>query len=271
LQSNQAKQTEQASPAEDVPGREGGPQEFQISDAKGSAKSAHGVKPSVIKGTQTEAALKFFVVDLDKGPIPGIVVVLSAPGADKLYAPETDVEGYAEILVPIGRTYELTYLSLGRRDVAARLTVSDKPKQNLRLTMRYKRIDPPPPEHPSAAPASDAEPRFVLDGVLFDSASAQIRPESYARLDSVVEYMAHKPNARIEIAGHTDNAGNAKANKALSQKRAEACRDYLTRKGIAPGRIEAIGYGDERPIAGNDTPAGREQNRRIEAKELVSD
>ena len=233
-------------------------QEFAIQESN-TAKVAHGVKPSQIKGTETEAALKFFVVDKDKGPIAGIVISLTAPDGAKLYAPETDAEGYTEVLVPIGRAYELVYLSLGRKNVAARVTVTDKPKQNIKLTMRYKRIDPP---------VANDEPRFVLDGVYFDTGSAKIRPESLARLDSVVEYMAHKKSARIEISGHTDNAGNAKTNKALSQKRADACRDYLAEKGIERARITTMGYGDQRPIASNDTPEGREQNRRIEATEL---
>jgi len=88
------------------------------------------------------------------------------------------------------------------------------------------------------------------------------------RLDRVVEYMTHKPSARIRIAGHTDNVGNARANQRLSKKRAEAVRDYLVSQGIDGGRIEAVGYGDERPIAPNDTEEGRQKNRRIEAIEL---
>ena len=80
--------------------------------------------------------------------------------------------------------------------------------------------------------------------------------------------MTHKPQSRIEIAGHTDNVGNPKRNKALSQERADACREYLMANGIDGTRIKAVGYGDERPIAPNDTEDGRQQNRRIEAHEL---
>ena len=62
--------------------------------------------------------------------------------------------------------------------------------------------------------------------------------------------------------------GNKKANKTLSNKRAKACREYIISKGVDASRIEAVGYGDERPIAPNDTEDGRQQNRRIEATEL---
>jgi outer membrane protein OmpA-like peptidoglycan-associated protein len=218
---------------------------------------------SKIKPTRTEAALKFTVIDKDKGPIEGIIVALTASDGKKYYTEETSADGYAELLVPIGQSYELVYLGLGRRDMAAKVTVTNEPNQNLRLTLRYKRYEPPAS---AATPAS--EPRFVLEGVTFDSGKTTIREDSYARLDSVVEYMTHKKSAQIEISGHTDNAGNPKANKLLSEKRAQACRDYLTSKGIDASRIRAVGYGDERPIAPNDTEDGRKQNRRIEATEL---
>ena len=84
----------------------------------------------------------------------------------------------------------------------------------------------------------------------------------------MVEYLTHKTSAKVEISGHTDNVGNKKKNKALSTKRAEACRDYLVSKGIDSGRIEAVGYGDERPIESNATPEGQQKNRRIEATEF---
>jgi outer membrane protein OmpA-like peptidoglycan-associated protein len=81
--------------------------------------------------------------------------------------------------------------------------------------------------------------------------------------------MNHKKEARIEISGHTDNVGNPLANKTLSQKRAEACRNYIVSKGIDKGRLDAVGEGDTRPVAPNDSDEGRQRNRRIEARELM--
>jgi outer membrane protein OmpA-like peptidoglycan-associated protein len=230
--------------------------EFVIRDSEG-VPPEQSKRPSKIKPTETEAALKFFVVDKDKGPIKGIVISLTAADGKKYYTEETAADGYAELLVPVGQKYDIVYLSLGRRDVAAKVTVTREPRQNLRLTLRYQRIDPPPGE----------QERFVLDGIYFDTGKAVLRPESFPRLDSIVEFMMYKKSARIEISGHTDNVGSPKTNKALSQKRANACRDYLTAKGIDGSRIVAIGYGAERPIAPNDTEDGRQKNRRIEANE----
>jgi outer membrane protein OmpA-like peptidoglycan-associated protein len=239
---------------------EGDLRAFEIRESD-TAAEARGVNPSKIKPTKTEAALRLFVIDKDKGPIQGIVIALTAPSGSKYYTEETDAEGYAEALVPVGQTYTLSYLTLGRRDVSAKVTVSDKPNQNLKLTLRYQRED-----YSGGGPAADR--RFVLKGVQFETNKATLTPESFARLDTVVEYMTHKRSARLEISGHTDNVGKPASNKALSQKRANACRDYLVSKGIDPARIEAVGYGADRPIASNDTEEGRAQNRRIEATEL---
>jgi len=189
-----------------------GGQSFELHEST-TAKSAHGVHPSKIAATKTEAAMKFVVIDQDKGPVKGVVVVLTSPSGEKYYTDETDAEGYGEVLAPVGQKYELTYLSLGRKDVAASVTVTKEPKQTVKLTLRYKARPAPPP--------------FVLKGVTFDTGKATIRPESYPQLDIVVEFMTHKKSARLEVSGHTDNQGNPKTNKALSEKRALAVRSYL--------------------------------------------
>jgi outer membrane protein OmpA-like peptidoglycan-associated protein len=219
-----------------------------------AAKDSHGAKASKIEPTKTEAAMRFFVVEKDKGPVKGVVVCLTSPTGTKYFTDETDADGYGEVLVPVGQKYDITYLSLGRRDIAATVTVTGEPKQNVKLTLRFKRLPPPPP--------------FVLTGVVFDTAKATIRPESFVLLDVVAEFMQHRKSARVEISGHTDNVGNAKANQVLSAKRAQACRAYLISKGIDGDRITAVGYGDTRPIGPNDSDEARQKNRRIQVVEL---
>ena len=238
--------------------------EFVLQGAGGAAKAARGAKESKIQATKTEAAMKFFVVDKDKGPVRGVVISLAAPDGKKYYAEETDADGYAEVLVPVGQKYDLVYLSLAQRNIATNVTVTDEPNQSIRLTLRYKAPPAPPPLMVQAPPAQ----RFILMGVEFDTAKATLRHGSTERLDYVVDFMTHKPSARLEISGHTDNVGNKKDNKKLSQQRADAVRDYLVSKGIDASRVQTVGYGDERPIASNATPEGRQQNRRIEAAEL---
>lgn len=261
--------SDQAAPSE----AELGPSnEFALHESDKPAEGAGATTASTIKGNKTEAALKFVVIDKDKGPIRGIVIALTAPDGAKFYTEETNSEGYAEVLVPIGKNYELVYLALGRKDIAASVPVSDQPNQNIKLTLRYKRYTPPPRKPVTVAAEGPAEPAppagFILDAVTFDSGKATVRDASFPQLDGVAEYLVHKKSARIEISGHTDNVGNAKVNKTLSQKRAQSCKEYLVSKGVEEGRIEAVGYGDERPIAPNDSEDGRQKNRRIEAIEL---
>lgn len=252
--------TTPAAPEAEAPGKNRfALQATESGDARGSQPPA-----SKLRGSKTEAALKFVVIDKDKGPVPGVVVALTAPDGTKHYTEETDAQGFAEVLVPIGQRYALTYLSLGRQDIAASVDVNRDPNQNIKLTLRYKRYVPPPP----AVGVPPSESRFILSGITFDTGKPTIRPESFPRLDSVVEYMSRKKSARIEISGHTDNVGNAKANQKLSEKRAEACRAYLISKGIDGSRIQAVGHGDQHPVASNATEEGRQQNRRIEAIEL---
>jgi OOP family OmpA-OmpF porin len=104
---------------------------------------------------------------------------------------------------------------------------------------------------------------LVLRGVTFKTNSAVITPTSKLVLDSAVAYLKVRPNAAAEVRGHTDSVGNDEANMRLSKARAEAVRDYLIANGIDAGRLTANGYGETEHIAPNDTPAGREQNRRV--------
>lgn len=241
--------------------------EFKKDDS-GAAKEAYAAHASKIKPTATEAAVRLLVVDKDKGPIAGVVSVFTSPTGAKYYAEETDAAGYTEVLLPVGKDYEITYLSLGRKDIAAKVNVPNQPELTLKLTLRYKRIEPPAQPRSAGARTPAGSPRFVLSGVEFETGKATLLKDSLAKLESVIEYMTHRPSVRIEISGHTDNVGNPKANQILSTKRAEAVRKYLGTKGIAAKRIDAVGYGDTLPIEPNDTEEGRAKNRRIEATEL---
>ena len=109
----------------------------------------------------------------------------------------------------------------------------------------------------------------VLNGVQFNTASATLTDSAKRVLDGVVETLRSQRASLIEIAGHTDSRGDAQANLALSQKRAESVRDYLIERGITASRLTARGYGEYEPIASNDTAAGREENRRVEFRVIA--
>jgi len=105
---------------------------------------------------------------------------------------------------------------------------------------------------------------IVLDGVVFETGRAVLSPESESILRKALNTLQYYPDMKVAIHGHTDNAGGAKTNMRLSQARADAVKAYLVDRGIASERIVTKGFGPYQPIAPNDTPEGRRQNRRIE-------
>jgi outer membrane protein OmpA-like peptidoglycan-associated protein len=105
---------------------------------------------------------------------------------------------------------------------------------------------------------------LVLQGVTFASGRSVLTEDSYATLDEVAASLLAHPEIRIEIAGHTDATGSQEVNTRLSLARARAVMMHLARRGVSPERMEARGYGPDRPIATNGTPEGRARNRRVE-------
>ncbi|HKC48107.1 MAG TPA: thrombospondin type 3 repeat-containing protein [Gemmatimonadales bacterium] len=113
-----------------------------------------------------------------------------------------------------------------------------------------------------------ARPTLILRGVNFETGRSVLTAESFAVLDQVAGSLVANPEIQIEIAGYTDNTGSALINRRLSNARAFAVRAYLARKGVAPSRMTARGYGPASPVATNATTAGRAQNRRVELHKL---
>lgn len=101
-------------------------------------------------------------------------------------------------------------------------------------------------------------------GVRFATGTSKLAGNSFAILRRVAKVLGKYPTVNVEIGGHTDNRGDEDANQALSQARAEAVVDYLALQGIERSRLRPVGYGPFNPIASNDTPSGRLQNRRVE-------
>jgi outer membrane protein OmpA-like peptidoglycan-associated protein len=106
----------------------------------------------------------------------------------------------------------------------------------------------------------------VLKNIFFDTDKYDLKKESYAELNKLVELLKNNPKLKIEISGHTDNQGSKTHNQELSQNRAKAVYDYLAANGIATTRLTYKGYGDTQPIDTNDTDQGRANNRRTEFK-----
>jgi outer membrane protein OmpA-like peptidoglycan-associated protein len=119
-------------------------------------------------------------------------------------------------------------------------------------------------EEQGCMPAAVKKFSGVIKGVNFETGSATIKLGSYKVLDGAAAVLVQFPTLRLRIEGHTDNVGDPARNQALSQDRAAAVRDYLVTRGVDATRFDAVGFGDTRPVAGNDTAPGRAANRRIE-------
>jgi len=103
-----------------------------------------------------------------------------------------------------------------------------------------------------------------MPDVLFDTGKADLKPSARERLAKVAGILIAYPDIRVEIDGYTDSTGSLEFNERLSQQRAEAVRSYLSSQGVNYSSITTQGFGPSQPIASNDTPAGRQQNRRVE-------
>lgn len=142
-----------------------------------------------------------------------------------------------------------------QKDAAAQ---AERDKQELRakLLAQFNRV----------LPTRDTPRGLVVNmgDVLFDTGKADLRQaarEALARLAGVV---SNYPSLHLDIEGHTDSTGSANFNQTLSEKRANAVRDYLISQGLSPDSLTAVGLGQDNPVADNSTAAGRQQNRRVE-------
>ena len=109
-----------------------------------------------------------------------------------------------------------------------------------------------------------SEGRARLYGILFDTDSDHLKPESKPTLDALIAAAAAQPTWSFQIEGHTDNVGGDPHNQALSEKRALSVKVYLVAAGVSANRLTTAGFGATKPVASNDTELGRSQNRRVE-------
>ncbi len=136
---------------------------------------------------------------------------------------------------------------------------------------------PPAPPMPVPVVPAVAEPEseqevvtrvINLEGVKFETNSDRLTASSAGDLDKAAQTLTENPGVHVIVAGHTDSMGNDQYNLDLSQKRAEMVKMYLVGKGVEAERLIARGFGETEPVASNDTPRGRAQNRRVELRIL---
>ena len=137
------------------------------------------------------------------------------------------------------------------------LAVRDAEARRLRMQQELSRI---------ASTKSNERGLIVTlsSGILLDSGKSALKPGAKKTLTRIADQLKGDNTIRIAVEGHTDSVGTEKTNQALSEKRANAVRDFLVKAGVPSDRISATGLGEADPVATNKTPAGRQQNRRVE-------
>lgn len=108
-------------------------------------------------------------------------------------------------------------------------------------------------------------------GILFDVNSATLRTAAQQNLTDLVRSLEEYEGTDVLVVGHTDSTGEAAYNQTLSERRADAARNYLIGAGLESGRVRAIGRGEEEPVASNESDAGRQENRRVEVAIFASE
>ncbi len=141
------------------------------------------------------------------------------------------------------------------------------------IDFQYRFLPAPPPA-PEPAPVAVAAPapapivkqKIVLRGVNFDTNKANIRADAEPILDAAAKSLSENTAVQISVEGHTDSRNTDAYNQKLSERRAGAVAEYLVGKGVDKGRMVAVGFGEGKPVAGNDTAEGMAQNRRVELR-----
>lgn len=183
--------------------------------------------------------------------LPSGVELTDLSTRDVLSRVQTDATGNYLITLPVGKDYAFNVKRRGYLFFSENFPLSQKaPDSTYNIDI---------PLQPIEANAS-----VVLKNIFFDLGKFDLRPESTIELDNIFQLLKENPTLKIQISGHTDNIGKAADNMTLSNNRAQAVVKYLVSKGIEASRLTFKGYGATKPVADNDTEAGRAQNRRTE-------
>lgn len=202
------------------------------------------------------AYLKGIILDAESGsPLQAEVTVTDIVANQKLYHEQADYEdGTFLAPLPFGKTYALHIKQPGYLFFSENYPLDDSTKINDAYEIRI-----------ALAPIRTGNTE-VLNNIFFDINKYALLARSKSDLEHLTEFLYLNPGVRVEIGGHTDNTGNESHNQVLSENRAKAVHDYLIQAGIAAQRLRYKGYGQSQPIAGNDTEAGRQLNRRTDFK-----
>jgi outer membrane protein OmpA-like peptidoglycan-associated protein len=220
------------------------------------------VKLPIIKAPVSWVTVKGKIIDKATGnPVVAKIVYERLPDGTGAGVGESNANGEYELRLPAGHLYGLRAEAEGKISESQNLDLRDIKADQI---IDGKDFNLAPMELTTLAP----NVTIVLNNVFFDFDKSLLKPESAPELDRVVAMLNDKSTMEIEVAGHTDNVGSDKYNLSLSERRAKTVMEYFKKKGVAQERMAVIFLGESKPIETNDTPEGREKNRRVEFKIL---
>ena len=180
---------------------------------------------------------------------------------DEPVSMQTDVGGKLLTTIKLGE-YALNvtkqkYLFHSENIVVNSVTTAENP---FHFIVRLQKI----PEKEAVVVSEEEAPKIILHNIFFETGSAQLLTKSNTEIANLHQLLTVNEDMKIKILGHTDDVGSDTDNQRLSEQRAKSVFDKLVTKGISPQRMQYEGKGESEPIATNDTPDGRRQNRRTE-------
>jgi OmpA-OmpF porin, OOP family len=226
------------------------------------------VKLPIVKSPDPWVTVKGKIIDATTGkPMGAKIVYERLPDGKELGIAQSNPEtGEYEVRLPGGHQYGIRAEAQNKISESQSLDLS---KINADQVIEHKdfNLDPVEVAPIQVAPVQE-NVTITLNNVFFDFDKAVLKSESFPELNRIVTLMTEKTGMQIEIAGHTDNVGTEQYNLGLSERRAKAVVQYLNSKGVPADRISTEFLGESKPATGNDTPAGRKRNRRVEFKIL---
>jgi outer membrane protein OmpA-like peptidoglycan-associated protein len=220
--------------------------------------------PSALR-PQPVTYAKILVVDAQTGQNLQAQLKVSALESERVFLESsTNRDGSFLVCLPLGQHYGLHAWREGYLFHSESFALQEgEPGKPSQIKIALQPI-PKVVDKPSGKKDTVLSKPIILKNVFFETASAALLPSSKTELNDLAALLKSQPKLKIQLNGHTDSEGEEAANLDLSQRRAEAVRQYLIQSGIQPERLRAQGYGESKPIASNDTPDGRRQNRRTE-------
>jgi outer membrane protein OmpA-like peptidoglycan-associated protein len=220
------------------------------------------VKLPIVRSPDPWVIVRGKIVDRSTGEgMRAKIIYERLPDGKELGIAESNPEtGAYEIRLPAGELYGV------RAEATDRL--SENQSLDLRNITNDQVINKDFNLEPIGVSSVEENITLVLNNIFFDFDKAVLKPESFPELNRIVTVMKEKSSMQIEIAGHTDATGPEPYNLKLSEKRAKSVVKYLVDEGVAQNRIAVIFLGEGKPVAPNETEAGRKKNRRVEFKIL---